>query len=230
MCRCESALAGQPAARAARRSTRSLMAAGSAASSAVGRSVSRLSLGRGQLIEGIRIGAEQGRRPGQRFGCSRTENLGEHRHQLPAHRDPGKTRDRRSADLPMRPAPAPRRRPRSAHAGPLAAAAGTGPSGRPSRPASARPIRGRGPSSTVSAWSSRVCPSRIAAAPVRSAAWFRAVYLACRAAASGPGFCSPSDLRTVTVTLSTGSSPVRLASPRPAPLRRQSQAAGSGRR
>ncbi len=56
------------------------------------------------------------------------------------------------------------------------------------------------PRSTVSAWSSRVWPSRTAAAPWRSAAASRAAYRASRAAASGP----PSR-PTCTATASTGS-------------------------
>src|SRR5690606_37674677 len=58
-------------------------------------------------------------------------------------------------------------------------------------------------SSTVSAWSSRVCPSRTAWAPCRSAARSSAAYRASLAAASGPP--EPS---TRTATASEGSSPM----------------------
>ena len=51
------------------------------------------------------------------------------------------------------------------------------------------------PSRTLSAWSSRLCASRTATAPVRCAASASAAYRAVRAAASGPPFPGPGDTR-----------------------------------
>ena len=114
---------------------------------------------RGPGVERVEVVAQQVGGAGQRLGDPALQHVLEQRQHLVPQPDPLERRVGVVRVVPRRAGPAPRTRPRSSRGAARAAAAGSA-----RRPA-AMPAIERGPeprpspSSTVSAWSSRVCPS-----------------------------------------------------------------------
>ena len=169
-------VAGQPASSAARRSTRVRTAVGQAGQDVDVEPVAgRRRRGvrrRGPAVERVGVGPQQGGGAGQRGGDARAEVALQAGQDVAAHPGPG---ERRVGVVRVVPGGVAggggpddvARRGRAAGAG-----SGRGPAAIPASERAPEPRAS--PSSTVSAWSSRVWPSSTAAAPSRSAASSRA--------------------------------------------------------
>ena len=132
-----------------------------------------------ERVEGVGVGAGRGRRPGQRLGHAGSEGVLQRRQRLLAGPGRGRTTGRRCAGRPTTRGHAPGRQPGSARVVRRGAGGGTGRTPQLMPDSERVPLPRPSPSSTVSAWSSRVWPSRTVAssrsAEARSMAAYRAL-------------------------------------------------------
>ena len=163
--------------RARRRQTRVRTARGSAGERrrpATAAAPSAAHRGVGEVVEVVGVVAQQVGRAGQRRGDPGPEvalEVGAG----PGGPGPARRPGPRSAGRPTRSSPSAARRPRRLRPGHPEQGPAVAAAARPASRTSDRAPEPRArPSSTCSAWSSRVCPSRTAAAPSRSAAASRA--------------------------------------------------------